>query len=233
MRLTVRDAAGMLNVSEKTIYRWISRGRLPAYRVGEQYRFNRSELLEWATAQRLNVSPDMFAEPDSADSPQPSLTEALRAGGVFYRVEGRDKPSVLRSVVNLMPLPEDVDREFLVSMMLARESLGSTSIGDGIAIPHVRNPIILNVARPTITLVFLEEPIDFDALDGLPVGVLFNVISPTIRTHLHLLSRLGFVLRDQQTRAVLQNQASREEIYRCFEQVEANLAAAALHRQGD
>ncbi len=233
MRLTVHDAAGMLSVSEKTIYRWISQGRLPAYKVGEQYRFNRSELLEWATAQRLNVSPDMFAEPISAEAPQPTLTEALRAGGIFYRVEGKDKPSVLRSVVGLMPLPEDMDREFLLSVMLARESLGSTGIGDGIAIPHVRNPIVLNVARPMVTLVFLEQPIDFAALDGRPVGILFNVISPTVRTHLHLLSRLAFVLRESKVRDVLQQQASREEIFRCIEQVEGNLASVGVGHQGN
>lgn len=222
----------MLSVSEKTIYRWINQGRLPAYRVGEQYRFNRSELLEWATAQRLNVSPDMFAEPESAETPQPSLLDALRAGGVFYRVEGRDKAAVLQSVVSLMPLPDDVDREFLLRVMLARESLGSTGIGDGIAIPHVRNPIVLHVARPMVTLVFLEQPIDFAALDGKPVGVLFNVISPTVRAHLHLLSRLAFVLREPQTRDALQRQASREEIYRCIEQVESRLDTAARERQG-
>ncbi|HOI56314.1 MAG TPA: PTS sugar transporter subunit IIA [Phycisphaerae bacterium] len=175
----------------------------------------------------------MFAEPVSAEAPQPTLTEALRAGGVFYRVEGKDKPSVLRSVVGLMPLPEDVDRQFLLNVMLARESLGSTGIGDGIAIPHVRNPIVLHVARPMVTLVFLEEPIDFAALDGRPVGILFNVISPTVRTHLHLLSRLAFVLREPKIRDVLQNQASREEIFRCVEQVEGNLASVGHGQQGD
>jgi PTS system nitrogen regulatory IIA component len=230
MRLTVRDAAGLLSVSEKTIYRWISQGKLPAYKVGEQYRFNRSELLEWATAQRMNVSPDMFAEPDSAEAPQPTLAAALRAGGVYYRVEGADKPSVLRSVVALIPLPDDVDREFLLNVMLARESLGSTGIGDGIAIPHVRNPIVLQVARPMVTLVFLERPIDFAALDGHPVGILFTLVSPTVRTHLHLLSRLAFVLREPQVRDVLNRQASREEIHRCIEQVEGNLASGG--RQG-
>ena len=49
MQLTVRDVARLLNVSEKTIYRWIKEASIPAYRVNEQYRFNRAELLEWAT----------------------------------------------------------------------------------------------------------------------------------------------------------------------------------------
>jgi PTS system nitrogen regulatory IIA component len=227
MRLTVRDAAAVLSVSEKTIYRWISQGRLPAYRVGDQYRFNRSELLEWATAQRLNVSPEMFDEPDSAEAPLPRLSEALRGGGIFYRVEGADKPSVLKSIVSLMPVPDEVDREFLLRVMMARESLGSTGIGDGIAIPHVRNPIVLHVAKPTVTLVFLEQPVDFAAIDGKPVGTLFTVVSPTVRAHLHLLSRLSFALRDPAVRDALARQAPREEIYRAIEHVENALTSTA------
>ena len=46
MQLGVREAARLLGVSEKTIYRWIKEGRLPAYRINEQHRFNRAELLE-------------------------------------------------------------------------------------------------------------------------------------------------------------------------------------------
>ncbi|NLE38296.1 MAG: helix-turn-helix domain-containing protein, partial [Pirellulaceae bacterium] len=77
MDLSVRDSAQLLKVSEKTIYRWVKQGSLPAYRVNEQYRFNRAELLEWATSQRLNVSADIFAEPDG-DVSVVSLTEALK-----------------------------------------------------------------------------------------------------------------------------------------------------------
>ena len=52
MKLSVRDAAVLLNVTEKTIYRWIKQGVIPAYQINDQYRFNRAELLEWATSAR-------------------------------------------------------------------------------------------------------------------------------------------------------------------------------------
>src|SRR5438094_9413746 len=94
MKLTVRDAAQILNVSEKTIYRWIKQGVIPAYQISDQYRFNRAELLEWATSRRINVSPEIFAEPNGGEVPPPSLSEALSAGGVHYRVGGSDKASV-------------------------------------------------------------------------------------------------------------------------------------------
>jgi PTS system nitrogen regulatory IIA component len=225
-KLTVREAAGLLNASEKSVYRWIKQGRLPAYRINDQYRINRAELLEWATAHKVQVSPEIFAEPESENGPVPSLEDALRAGGIHYRVGGHDKASVLHAMVDAMRLPEDVDREFLYQVLLAREALGSTGVGDGIAIPHVRNPIVSHLSRPTVTLCFLERPVDFGALDGQPVSTLFTLISPTVRAHLHLLSRLAFTLRDPRFHAALRTQASREEILDALHAAETALAAA-------
>lgn len=227
MKLTVKDAARLLSVSEKSIYRWIKDGVIPAYQVNDQYRFNRAELLEWATSRRINVSPEIFQEPEGGDSPPPSLTEALRAGGVHYRICGQDKAGVLHSVVDVMKLPEEVDREFLYQVLLAREALGSTGIGDGIAIPHVRNPIVLHLSRPLVALCFLESPVEFGAIDHQPVTTLFTLVSPTVRAHLHLLSRLGYVLRNPEVRAAVTQQASRDEIMAALEKAESEIAPSA------
>jgi PTS system nitrogen regulatory IIA component len=232
LKLLVKDAARLLEVSEKTIYRWISQGVLPAYRVNEQYRFNRAELLEWATSRKMNVAAEVFDEPESNAAPIPGLVEGLQAGGIFYRLGGSDKESVLRAVVEHMRLPEEVDRDFLLRVLLAREALQSTGIGDGIAIPHVRNPIVLHVSRPMITLCFLEKPIDFGALDGKPVHVLFSLVSPTVRAHLRLLSRLSFALHDPAFKKAVTQQASRDEILEAARQVEADLDRGAVGAKG-
>jgi PTS system nitrogen regulatory IIA component len=227
MKLTVRDAARLLSVSEKTIYRLIKDAAIPAYQINDQYRFNRAELLEWATSRKIQVSPEIFAEPEGGDSPLLSLSESLRAGGVYYRVSGTDKPSVLQAVVDTMKLPDEVDRNFLYQVLLAREALGSTGIGDGIAIPHVRNPIVLHLTQPMVTLSFLERPIDFGALDGQPVSALFTLISPTVRAHLHLLSRLGFALRNEDFKNAVARQSSREEIFDALTRSEKAMKPAA------
>jgi PTS system nitrogen regulatory IIA component len=199
--------------------------------VNEQYRFNRAELLEWATSRRMNVSAAVFEEPESSGTPMPGLVEALRAGGIFYRVSGRDKEAVLRAVVEHLRVPEEVDREFLLRVLLAREALQSTGIGDGIAIPHVRNPIVLHVARPMVTLCFLEEPIEFGAIDGKPVNVLFTMVSPTVRAHLRLLSRLSFALHDGGFKKAVLRQASSEDILREAERVEKALERSASPKE--
>lgn len=227
MQLVVRDVARLFNVSEKTVYRWIDQGILPAYRINDQYRFNRAELLEWATSRRMNVSPEIFAEPESSATPLPGLVDALQAGGVFYRIGGTNKETVLRAVVETLRLPEEVDRDFLLRVLLAREALESTGIGDGIAIPHVRNPVVLHVSRPMVTLCFLEQAVDFGALDGKPVNIVFSLISPTVRAHLRLLSRLSFALQDSGFKAVIAQQGSRDEIFAEARRVEAGLRTAA------
>lgn len=224
MQLSVKEVAGLLDVAEKTIYRWIKQGSIPAYRINGQNRFNRAEILEWATSRRIQVSPQLMMEVDSENVGLPSLAETLREADVYYRVTGKEKSQALRTVVELMQLPEEVDRDFLYQVLLARETLGSTGVGDGIAIPHVRNPIVLHVTRPIITLCFLEHAIPFDAIDGKPVNILFTLISPTVRAHLHLLAHLGFVLRDAEFKAALARQASRNEIISALAQAEHKLS---------
>ena len=226
MQLSVRDAARLLQVSDKTVYRWARKGEIPFTRVNDQYRFNRMELLEWATARRVPVSPEIFSEPETEGLGLPSLTQALEAGGIHYRVAGNDVESVLREVVQIIPLPDEVDREYLFQVLLAREALGSTGVGDGIAIPHVRNPIVLHVPKATVSLCFLETPVDFKSLDGRRVTTLFTVVSPTVKAHLHLLSRLAFCLRDRSLREALKGQASREVLVTGFRMVEADLAGS-------
>lgn len=223
MNFSVKDTAKLLNVSEKTIYRWIKQEIIPVYRVHEQYRFNRSEVLEWATSRRMGIAAELFHDTEENASPLPQLSEALETGGIFYRVEGTDREQVLIEMTQHLRLPDEVDRTYLGQVLIARERLASTGVGDGIAIPHPRNPVLLHITKPTVTLCFLENPVDFHALDGRPVNLLFTVITPTLRAHLHLLSKLGFALRDAAFRKVLAREGTREEIFTTLRQTELRL----------
>ncbi len=219
MNLSVKDASALLTVSEKTIYRWIQQGAIPVYRVRGSYRFNRAELIEWATSRRIGISADAHAEPEDNARPLPQLRDALEAGGIIYRLEGRSRDEVLCSLVRDLRLPDEVDRRYLQQVLIARENLASTAYGNGVALPHPRSPGLLNLSRPTLTLAFLEHPVDFGALDGKPVGVLFIPLAPTLRGHLHLLRQVAYVLHDGAVRDVLRRQGSRDEIFRVLDQV--------------
>mgnify|MGYP003578909800 CR=1 FL=1 len=84
MQLTVKDVAGLLEVSEKTVYRWIEDGKLPGYRISGQYRFNRAELLAWATANRIQVYPEICLEPDTSEAEPANLSATLPEGAIHY-----------------------------------------------------------------------------------------------------------------------------------------------------
>ena len=212
MMLDVKEVAKLMSVSEKTVYRWISKKEIPAYKIGEGYRFNRVELLEWATARKINISYQIFDEAVESVSTMPTLAEIISSGGIYYKVPGSDKESVLKSIVDIINLPDDVDKEFLVSALISRENLGTTAIGDGIAIPHVRNPIIFNINKPVLALCFLEKAIDFDALDKKPVDTLFIIVTHNVRSHLYYLSRLSYALQQKEVRKSINSNSSRQEI---------------------
>jgi PTS system nitrogen regulatory IIA component len=210
MQLSVRDAARLLDTTERAIYRWIAEGAIPCHRVQDQYRFNRAELLEWATAHGLRVSVEIFQSLDARDARGAGFADSLDRGGIHYDVPGEDRADVLRAVVALLPVPDGpgaVDRDFLYQVLLSREAQCSTGVGDGIALPHVRHPVVLHAPEPSITLCFLARAVDFGALDGKPVHTLFTIISDTTRTHLHLLSRLSASLHDPAFRALVARRA--------------------------
>jgi PTS system nitrogen regulatory IIA component len=216
MRLTVPDTARLLSVPEETVHKWVRDGVIPCARVNEQVRFNRADILEWATSRGLPVSLEIAPAETGA-----SFAEALALGGVHHEVGGDDLPSVLRALVAAMPLGDEIDGETLFDVLLAREGLGSTGVGEGIAIPHVGRPLVLEVDRPSVTLCFLARPVDYGAFDGHPVSTLFAFLTPTVRAHLQLLSRLSAALHEPGFRAAITRRAPRDEILAEARRVEA------------
>ncbi len=222
MKLNVRQAARLLSVSESEIYRWVESGEIPSVSVKNQPLFGRAELLEWATARRIPVSLELFENGDEGGA-RLRLADTLERGGVFHDVSGTDRASVLRAIVQRLPLIEEDDRELLLQILLARESMGSSGIGEGIAIPHVRSPLVFPGTAGIVTLSYLSSPVPFDAIDGKPVHTVFTLISPTIRGHLQLLARLSAALLDPDFKAAVLRRAGRDDIV-----AEARRAEAAL-----
>jgi PTS system nitrogen regulatory IIA component len=127
-----------------------------------------------------------------------------------------------------MPLPSEVDRNFLLEVLYARETIESTGICGGIAIPHVRNPIVLYIPHALINLTFLEKPVEFGAIDNIPVHTLFTIVSPSLRSHLSLLSRLAYALHNTDFRRAVENRLAPSEILR-----QAGLIDSQVARKSD
>jgi PTS system nitrogen regulatory IIA component len=216
MALTVREAAKLLSTDEDQVHRWIAAGEIPFDRAHDQLRLNRAELLEWATSRRIPLSIEAFRD----EGAEVRLGDALRVGGVHHEVPGGDREAVLRAVVERLPLPDPADRELVVEVLGSREQLGSSAVGDGIAIPHVRHPLVFH-GRPVVALSFLAAPLAFGAPDGKPVFALFTMISPTIKTHLQLLARLAAALHDERFKSAVVARAPAAELLREIDRIEA------------
>jgi PTS system nitrogen regulatory IIA component len=232
MNLTVRQAAVYLHVDESTVRQWITKRGLPAHRVNEGLRLNALELWEWATEQGVQVSRTLLDQARESPEPIPPLSALLAAGGVHHDVPGDDKSGVLQELVARLPLPGEVDRGFLTSVLEAREAMGSTGIGDGIAIPHVRNPILLHVSKPFVTLCLLRRPVDFGAIDDRPVHALFTVVSPNVPAHLRILAQIAFLLRDAELRRLLRERANSAAIMERVRFVESQVSPPGASAPG-
>jgi PTS system nitrogen regulatory IIA component len=107
----------------------------------------------------------------------------------------------------------DLESAEVYNNLLARERLGSTTLGDGIAIPHCR---LSQCKDAVVTLMTLETPVDFDAADGRPVDILFLLLVPEEATqeHLDILAGLAGLLSNEDYRNALRTAGSDEELYR-------------------
>lgn len=223
MKLTPADAADLLDVDESTVYRWIEERELPAERIAGRTFLNRAAVLEWATENRVAVSARVFRPAEGGREKLPSFAAALAAGGVHHAVPGATREALLEAAVGRLPLPEGIDAAEVLAVLLAREATASTAIGDGIAIPHVRMPIVLDVDEAIVSLAFPETPVDFGAPDGKAVTALFTMVTPTVHGHLHLLAALAFLLRDEAFRTAVAEAAPADALL---------ARAAEVERQG-
>jgi PTS system nitrogen regulatory IIA component len=189
VQLTIKQAAELLRVSESQVHRWIRDRGLPAILFNEQYRLNRVSLMDWA--QRNQIPMPIT----SAEEARPfRIAEALARGGIHRGVPGTTRLEVVAAAVDRLSLPPGVDRELLREMVLARTAHDSAAIGGGIALPHARYPFVADLPEPVLGLCFPAAPIDFGAADRVPITALFVLVSPTVRMHLHVLSRLARAL---------------------------------------
>ena len=223
MLLTVRQAAALLRSSERQVYRWVDDGEIPFQRVRDQVRFNRTDLLDWATSRRLPISLEAFDAGLDPEDRAPSLARALRAGGVHAGIEAADREAALREVVERTPIPESIDRELILEVLLAREQASSSALGDGIAIPHVRQPVVAPGAESTVSVSYLQAPVPFGAPDGKPVSTVFFIISPTVRKHLQMLAHLARALQEPGFRTALDRRAALDELVELAARLEAQV----------
>ena len=127
-------------------------------------------------------------------------------------IDAADKPAILDRLSKTFADSWGLDSALVHEQLEERERLGSTGFGRGVAIPHARIP---GISRPVAALLKLRQPADFASADGLPVDLVFGLLSPenSGATHLHALAAISRLMRDERVHDALSEAPDAEALY--------------------
>ncbi|MBI3508112.1 MAG: PTS sugar transporter subunit IIA [Chlamydiia bacterium] len=211
MDLKLKDVAELLNVSEATVRRWISDGKIPYYRLNQQLRFNRSEIESWLLSSKQEGEFAAFNDETSFGSHQFGLFRAIYRGGVYRDILGHTKEEVIRNSMSLIAEHLHLDAEVITELLLDREQLMPTSLANGVGVPHTRD-FLLQESYDVVSVVFPKDPIEYGALDGQPVDMLFFLFACDDKRHLHLLAKLAHLGSKPENLAFLRHRPEKEDL---------------------
>ncbi len=149
------------------------------------------------------------------------LIDILNESAIVPDLLASTKTEALEVLVEAMANSHpEVDEQEMLTILLEREELGSTGIGDGIAIPHGKSP---NIAQITSGFGLSKSGIEFDSLDGEPAHLFFLLIAPenSAGDHLKMLARISRMLKNTEFRKRLLSADSQQEIYQIISQEDA------------
>lgn len=148
------------------------------------------------------------------------VAKLIRRGGIFKDIEGNTPQEVYSNVIKLMELPESVSPDTVLNALNSREEVLSTAVGNGIALPHARSPIIKADDEPRICVVYLKKPIDMKAPDERLVHVMFILLTNNSQVHLTLLSSLATLFRSMRFRKALEERADEATLSNLIREIE-------------
>ncbi len=244
MDLKIKDLAELLSVSEKTIRRWLSEGKIPAYKLESQYRFSRIEIENWMMSCKLKQEPGSFtpypqeeqiypatdegdeeADPVRAGVQQFSLYRAVYRGGVFTHILGDTKEEIIKSTMKLIAPRLGLDSDVLSDLLLDRERLMPTALNHGIGVPHTRE-FLIQGPFDMIFVVYPQKPIEYGALDGEPVHTLFFLFASGDKRHLHLLAKLAHLSSKSPSLEILRTKPSKEKLLEYLKEWETKVCCS-------
>jgi PTS system nitrogen regulatory IIA component len=220
--LTAEQVAQLLDLPLVTIQRWAHQGKIPSRLVNRQKCFKRRDILEWAVDHDFKIQPGIQRTAVHSDD---ILAPAIELGGIYNDIPGEDIVEVYKNAISRLSFLPENDRNRILNGLLDREELASTGIGRGIAIPHTRNRIPIGSDRIYIPVMFLMNEIEFNAIDGEPVRVLFMIFTGNTRDHLSVLSRISHTLRDDKVLQILREKNRKNNLLERITKIEHEISA--------
>jgi PTS system nitrogen regulatory IIA component len=197
--MDMEQLAAYLQRDVREVGRLASRGVLPGYKVGGQWRFARAEINHWVETQLPNYTEKELSALERSGTRTGDrdllLADLLTPETVAVPLAASTKASVLRELVGLAEQSWVVyDSAAILESVRAREELGSTLLPGGVAIPHLRRPLPAALGEPVMAYARTTTGIPFGGPRGELADLFFLVLSRDDATHLRVLARLTRVL---------------------------------------
>lgn len=205
--LTVEEVAQYLRVTEQSVIEWAEKGEIPAGKLGDQWRFKKSEIERWVNA-RLTSEPNLNPETEI------KIRNILSTDRIVF-IEKNTKIDALNQLSSVLgQAPQIKDRAELSKEILKREELMSTAIGRGIAIPHVR---LASVTDLVMAIGICKTPLtDFGALDDEPVNLMIMIAAAHNQHSYYLktISHISSILKQDDLRNAILNAKTQQDAYK-------------------
>lgn len=159
-------------------------------------------------------------------SPVPSrlvLSDLMSVAAVVMSLHGSQRDEVLTELVDKIPRLDTDARKTLFKALQERETLCSTGIGDGIALPHCRNALVGLVDRPIVVFGRHPQGIAYGSVDGNPARLFFLIVATNVSQHLQILARLSRILRAPRIRENLLSAERPEKILAVLQEAEEKI----------
>ncbi|MDX2496678.1 MAG: PTS sugar transporter subunit IIA [Desulfobacterales bacterium] len=147
------------------------------------------------------------------------ILDVLLKEAILPDLNANDKKGVLEELVTPVARIADINHDYLVKVLMERERLGSTGIGEGIGIPHGK---VKGLESLVLGFGLSKKGVDFDSMDGQPAHIFFLLLTPENSTglHLKLLARISRILKNDPFKQRLLHATNRDEIYSIIEEEE-------------
>jgi PTS system nitrogen regulatory IIA component len=198
--MTLQEVAQYLKISERSVLRMAQRGEIPVIKIANQWRFMQTLIDDWLMSRMKNASkPPLVRMIEQSEIILP-LSRLLKPEHIIFHIKPGSIESVLSQLIEpLVKSKTIIDAKKLFTYLKEREDMASTALGNGVALPHPRNPCICRITEPSVVVGICEEGTFYNSLDGSKTRLFFLVCTDSDIVHLKIMSKLAYLMKDNNT----------------------------------
>ncbi len=219
--LTLAEVAEYLKLSDKTVLKMVRNQEIPCAKIANQWRFSKLALNDWISSKMEVIPRNDLTRLIEKEFDSVPLSRLMDTANIILPLKARTREEVINELGQKAFESRLIsDKSVFVKKLMEREELTSTSIGSGMAIPHLRNASPEVVKEPKIIIAVSPEGVDFGSFDGELTKIFFLLVSDSEVVHLRILSKLSRILMRDQAASELQSIHSKTGFIQYFIEAE-------------